>query len=559
MITNRLCLSMFVLGFVFQTSTAQINTPDSTKLNNESFDIVKPFEPVLADALKIEFSPDVAVATTNGNGIIKNPVFNDYVVPNRLLKLFYKPPQLKPLAYQNDKSKKDGKNSDKFEHVWIKAGFGNITLPLVDVAVNTSPTNKGYYGLNANFMHAKGDLKYQQNDNIAVMGYGKRILKLSELNFDVGYKNSKHFNYGYNHFNSNLDYTSDSLKIVRQSIGANLNLGTGNENELNASYFAALGFEHFFDNRDGKEEEIKADLNLNKSFNENWRIGLNNQLHTALFKNKNEKHNDLALNSLPYISYFAHWGKILLGLNAGLNNTEFVPYPNLSLEIWAIPEKLSILAGINKVIHTNNYQSLSNNNPFITNELEYKNTKKETRLIGVRGVLSNKATLEIKGYQQISQEQPLYVNNKSDIKTMEVLYEPKLSSLNTSIEMVLTLTSKLSGSINAGLHKYKLEKQKEAWHLPTLDATLIVSYMPVAKLQLGTEWYLAGGVKAQASDDSVIKLKTGLEANLMAKYTINKNISLFCNLNNLTNTKYQTFLQYPVYGFQALAGFILKF
>jgi hypothetical protein len=69
-----------------------------------------------------------------------------------------------------------------------------------------------------------------------------------------------------------------------------------------------------------------------------------------------------------------------------------------------------------------------------------------------------------------------------------------------------------------------------------------------------------GGMKAwNPVTDKTVKLDAAFDLNFKAEYLFSQSFSFFVQLNNITSTKYPLFLNYPVRGFQAMAGVTWSF
>ena len=89
---------------------------DPGDIDPENIDIVKPYEPILGDAVRINFSPALPSKEELDR---QRPTFKDYYVPNRFLTgIQYEPPTLKPIAY---KFKND---EGLVKNFWLRAGYG---------------------------------------------------------------------------------------------------------------------------------------------------------------------------------------------------------------------------------------------------------------------------------------------------------------------------------------------------------------------------------------------------------------------------------------------------
>ena len=79
------------------------------------------------------------------------------------------------------------------------------------------------------------------------------------------------------------------------------------------------------------------------------------------------------------------------------------------------------------------------------------------------------------------------------------------------------------------------------------------------KLKIKAELYLANSIPYldAAGDEQVL---TGVtDISLGATYDVTKNIGVFLDLNNITNTSNTRFFRYPNFGFNVLVGVKARF
>ncbi len=67
------------------------------------------------------------------------------------------------------------------------------------------------------------------------------------------------------------------------------------------------------------------------------------------------------------------------------------------------------------------------------------------------------------------------------------------------------------------------------------------------------------GVEVAPNTITTKQLKGFVDMNIGLDYRYTKNISLFVNLNNLTNNQYQRWVNLPVYGFNVMGGLTVSF
>ncbi|MGB1205360.1 MAG: hypothetical protein ACPG5B_06935 [Chitinophagales bacterium] len=531
---------------------------DEPVIESESIDIIKPYEPVLADAVRIKFSPSLPTKAELDRA---KPKFDDYFVPNRFLTMNYEPAALKPLSYRKSK-KKSSTEKEELYNVWIRAGAGNLALPLLEAAVSTSQSDKFVAGLHAAYIAGKSSkLEFQDYGKMSVGAFGKSFLETAYAQFKLDYQRDTYHYYGFHADTLLFDVPeiADSIRQNFQTISAAVELGSSTENDMEIDYKLDAALHLFSDNYDAKEQNIILNGEATKVLTEVSLLEGHFRTYFSNFKRDTTGNSNLALDISPKFTMLPSIGKITLGASLLLNSGKFYPFPYIAAELNLSPEKLQVYASWKKEIVSNNYMNLSEKNPFLGLNFELKNSVYEQRSIGLKGLVASNINYNINVYQNISKDQPLFVNDSTDMTKFGIIYDTKMTNLGGKIELNYLLKDKGSIGIDANVNAYNTEQEEEAWHLPSMKVGINGRYQFSPKLSLGIDVFVLSGAKARLADGTTTNLKGTADINLAVKYEIIKNVALFCNVNNLAGIKYERYLNYPTYGFNALGGLIVRF
>lgn len=526
----------------------------------ESIEIIKQYEPVLADAVKIEFYPDVTLGD-DGQGQNKNPVFNDYYVPNRFLSIGYDPVPLKPIGYDGkDKKKGKGTDDENIYHAWLRAGYGNLNTPFADLALSNGKSKKWAGGLQGSYISSSNkNLEFQDYSRIGAQAFGKIFLKNTYAGLDLAYHRDNFFYYGYDHADTSLTFEKDSLRQRYQTISTGITVGNSTENDALLDYSVRPELHVFSDNRDGRETNILLKGNATKAFNENLGIGLKLLVHQSMFKTDEAEDKDLLLNLTPSLGYKATWGQVSGGLSAILDSSKFYPAPYIRADFFAIPQTLTVYAEWSKEGIKNNYMNLAANNPFVSNELLFANSRHENRFVGIKGSIEKKISYNLKGFYNTVANQALYVNDSIDRKQFIVRYEPNMRVYGAALEVTTRFSERVKIGLQTTYNSYKGDVEEKMWHLPKLNINLRGEIMPIDKLNITLDFFALQGMYGLAADGTAQSIKTALDLNAAARFAITKNIGIFASVNNILSQKYERYLGYPVYGLNALGGLSVRF
>lgn len=547
-----------LIGLILLCSPLNFTQAQNDKgiVKGENFDVVKAYEPVLADAVKVDISPDLP----SYDDLAKNkPTFNDYYVPSRLLSLTYEPPALKPLPYSDGKGKNKDKVVDDLQHIWLRAGFGNLTTPLIDLSVSSGKSDKFTVGANGFYNSSKGKLDYQDFSRFGGLAYGKLFLGKSVLGLNAGYTQHRLNYYGYDHADTTLNIIADSIKQRYQTVGGSISLGSAQENDAQINYQIGLDYKHFGDLEKAGENNINLHGDIDKALGEHVEIGAKAHFIYTNFNKSDISSHSTALNFTPTATYRASFGDFEVGASALLSESKFYAFPYLNLQAHIIPEKLSIYGIWKKDVLENDYIALATANPFVNDELEFANSLRQERALGVKGSIGSLFSFNLKGFQTLTTEQALYVNEFTTPDRFTVIYDSLTTATGGQLELGIKLSTKLNATWTTTYQKYKLTNESTAWHLPNLKTNLLVEVHPIDKLHISTDIFVLQGIKARLANGSATNLAAIIDLNVAAKYDIIKNLSVFANINNIIGKQYVQYYQYPNYGLNALGGLILKF
>jgi len=97
-------------------------------------------------------------------------------------------------------------------------------------------------------------------------------------------------------------------------------------------------------------------------------------------------------------------------------------------------------------------------------------------------------------------------------------------------------------------------------HRPTYKLAASGSYNLYQKFIFSADLIAQGGMKAiDPVTDKSVKLNGAFDLNFKTEYLFSESFSAFVQLNNIVGNKYPIFLNYPVRGFQVLAGITWSF
>ena len=231
----------------------------------------------------------------------------------------------------------------------------------------------------------------------------------------------------------------------------------------------------------------------------------------------------------------------------------------MGMERNLLDHKIIFYNGWSRVLQKNSYQTFSNSNPYISNKITYKNSRIEDRFVGFKGTPAPWITYNVLFSQKIYNHLPLFVNDSTDMRKFEVVYDKRTSVINLLGEVDIVVNNNLKVLVMASYFRYELDQEAKAWHMPSFKMNVAAHYKIGEKILLTAELFGIDKTFAKLPGNKTETLKGIADVNVGAEYKFNKFFTIFANANNLVGTKHERWYNYPSYGFNALAGVKLTY
>lgn len=173
-------------------------------------------------------------------------------------------------------------------------------------------------------------------------------------------------------------------------------------------------------------------------------------------------------------------------------------------------------------------------------------------MAGFKGSIQN-FDYDIRFTNKVAKNLALYVNDSTDMKRFDIVYDRRTQIINFQIEAGYTINQKLKFDLVAGYSVYETLDQLKAWHMPAFSGNLRVSYLWEEKLYTYIDINGIAGAFGKVKYNSVA-LKGAADINLGASYKFHKNFSVFLDAKNLAHMKYQNWYLYPQFGANVMLG-----
>lgn len=563
-----------LLGLSTQTY-AQAKKEEPTKpVTVDSFDVVRDYKPILADAVKIRRSPDM----TNKRNYMSKLTYGN--VPDKKLDINTGLKELKVQELPFTKAQEQKSN-------YAKLGMGNLGTILGEAYIAVEDYQDLRYGGYLKHLNQKGSLEAQKYSRQEVGIFGRRVLPAFTLDGTLGYNR-----YATRFYGNPTDLSNQTLNPAHEAQSFNdffvLGELTSNYNPDNTSalsYSAKVDAYVFKDKYQASENSVALSGYLNKRLNA-FNIGANLAVDVNSIGGTSNKPNGKFNNSLatinPYISFKGLNYTLTLGANIVSefgDSSRFNIFPSAEVDFGLVPGYVHLFGGITGGAKKASYKSFAQQNPYLGPNLNYQNMLERLSFFG--GVKGNAgATFGYKAkvmYKSI-EGLPLFVNNVSTPYQFDVVYDgnanDKVSYFGIEGEMNLRLSQLVNVGGRLNIDNYTTAGQDEAWFTPKLRFAANARFNISEKLYIDAEglfhglsyaktfnYNLALYDPAAANSTAIVPgsyakviIPEFFDLSAGAEYKATSKLGVFVKANNIFNKEYSRYLYYPRMGFNVIGG-----
>ena len=539
---NKVLLLLIACCFLSPEIFAQRDTS-----KRQTIEITSSYKPVLRNTVKINLYASPISPDTSRPRMA-------YSIPPQNLFFAYQPATLKPLELQTDTALQLGDRNQ------LKVGFGNLSTPYVSGAFSFGDGKKNLLNVYGDYISSRGKIKNQDFSEMNLKGTGSIFSAKNETYAGVAFAQHEYYQYGYDH--STYTYDKPSLRRSYQDLSANVGFRNIAINDLNVNYNPHMELHAF--SREGKVSETSLLLNLpvEKKFGENVSFKV-----TALgnFNKYTEKNSPLQItNNLfqlaPELVYYSDRFTFHGGITPAWNNSTLSVLPNIYGEAQLQEKVLVIQAGwIGRFIN-NSFRSLSRGNPYMQDPAFLNNTKEIQYYGGIKATVGQHFNFNAKAAFISYNDLPLFVNDSLDGKSFYISNESSLKNLQLHGDMNFISQDKFTLTAGLDLNTYTgMHDNAKAWGLFPLKLTGSFRWNAFKEVLFKGDLFAFSGAKALLKDGAERNLKGGTDISAGAEFKINKQFSAWLDFDNILNSKYERWNNYPVYGFQVIGGILVHF
>ena len=541
---------LLILGYV-------ITTLAQTGGTNQTFTTTTTFEPTIKDAVMLGDLPeikDTVKKITNINyNIQSSPLVSKYeVVPIDAAKM-----KNEPLS--------------KLYRSLLKVGLGTYTTPYAEIWLNSLRTRDIAYGVHYKHLSSSSQLKnvgYSGfSDNEAEL-FANKFYKKHTLTGEFNYKrNVVHF-YGYDTTENHL--TKDFTKQCYQLFEPSITLQSHYTDSSKINHRIKLGYYNLSDLFYVAENNIKLNTMFNTFINkERLFVGLDVDYYNH--KLQKDTFNNAIIKLNPYFDAHGKKWKADIGLAVAMDmfssqsDAKFYIYPQLNAQFDVYESIIIPYAGINGGLQKNSFRSLSNENPFISSTIDYKNTNTKYNVYaGLKGNLSSNMSYDAKASYSSVDNMAFFIIDYSDSSTLDNKYKVVYDNtilFNVTGQLKYQYKEKLHFIAKGNYYNYQTQLLTRAYHKPDFDLTLSTIYNLKSKIIIKADVFVLGNqfsltkIKDNNTFITQPKILDGVgDINLSVEYRYTKMLSFFVKCNNIANMRYYRWEKYPSQRFNFMIG-----
>ena len=493
-------------------------------------------------------------------------------------------------AAKNDKLVAPTKN-------FLMAGFGTSISPVFLYKHNSMLTKT--LGLGVGIKHNSSWLNIKDYAPSGYMNNGFDVnLTTSKINGlqmsgDVYFKNDMYHYYGVNLVETPL--TDEQIEkycgpFTNNRVGVQFGLAstTTRVGELShkgsVGYHCLINMEHF------------VDLEYGLGYTQNWwgdkshpqKVGVDVGVQYDGYEDERYylSQNRIFFKVNPFFEMSGEFYRLRLGvLLDGTTKIEdddhfFAIRPDVSGSLFVLNKKLEFYAGVNGGRKLTRFSELTNENPFMPHEKMCLLLTQNVKFGFEGGVRTNVAEivdLHLGVRYRRTDNDPLFVSDYLDAQVTQPGFVPIYNAFSVVYDKTLQLSVladvrvKMRNSLTADLgfayNHYNLALYQYAWHRPSVEGKVKLTYDFNDKLSFNAAFLYQGGrynaFKPAIGEDgevvNAVKVKDIFDVSLGADYKVSDQLTVFALLDNVACQKYQLYYNYPVTGIRFFAGVKLRF
>lgn len=532
------------------------------KAVTEEIEVVRPYKPVLAEAVKLRRSPDL-------NDVKTYKAKFNYSLTDRKLELNS---DINKLQAQQVVAERESELINNY----VKGAFGSAGTTLAEAYINIGRDEALQAGAFFKHFGQSGSLNKQNLNQQQLSAFGRSIGDQVTLSGRLNFQRNGFYFYGVDKSNPalNPDPAKQALSFL-EAEGEIVNKFTDDPDAL--SYAAKINGYVWSDQYKAKESSIVINGYLNKRIS-SLNLGLASSVEFGKSKDELTSVGNNLFKLNPYITLQTNGVKINAGINFVQEFGAFSSsriFPAVTADFTLIPDYLQIFGEVKGDVNRNSLKLLTDENPFLNSNIAIRNSVEKLSISGgIKGTGGPGFGYKARFYHKRIEDMPLFVNNFENFNKFDVIYDfgtMKLSGLEGEISVQVSDALKWTGKLN--LEDYKPAAETQSWFKPQLRLSSDLMYAITKQITLNAAVALQGDSKAKVytaapanpylipdlANETVVNVKGFIDLGVGATYKINNKFSAFARVNNLLNNKYSKYLHYEAIGLSIFGGVAYSF
>ncbi len=526
-------------------ATAQRTVPSDTTIKSTTIEIIQSYKPQVKQAPKPEWMPALPPADTS------RPVIN-YDVPQQSLFYTYSSLPLRPLALGRDTLLLPFKN-------YLKLGGGNLSTLFLDAGIGSIRGKDYETGLHLHHISQNGTIKDQQSSLSGLEAYAGLHKEKNDFHLLLTGGRNQYSYYGGDPI---FLYRGDTVKQVYTSVKLMLDMANRKDTNTKLTYHPSILASYY--NAKYSTNELTLGFNAPFAYSPDstfdWLVGLDGVITNYKTGDLSISNNFIEIKPGIAIHDGAIAGHVLAGFALGKGNNKYI-LPDILATYYHAPTGLHFSAGWQAGVRQNSFEQLSTINPYIYNlDSSLKQTRRDEVFGQVQGKYGDHLSFSARASWNAYIDMPTYLNDGFFYKQFLVYYQ-NLNSMGISASIRYAESNIWSAGISCNIYGYYGSSNVKvyAWQIPDKQLKGDIIYSPSNKLSMSAYISLLGGLYANnaAGQPLSIDMNTDLGGNI--EYLLIPRLSIFLQVNNILNQKYQRWYGYEAYGTNIYGGLRLKF
>lgn len=543
MIRTTLNKVIFILPLTFVCTAS--HGQDTTR--RQTIQITSSYKPSLRNTVKIN--------------LYASPISPDssrprlaYNIPPENLFFAYQPVSLNPLSLQADTSLKLGERNQ------LKVGYGNLSTPYVAGAFSFGDGKHNLGNIYGNYISSRGKIKNQDFGEWNVKGTGSIFSATNETYAGAEFAEHEYYQYGYDH--TLHDFTKDSIRRSYQDFSATVGFRNTATNAVGINYNPHLEVHEFSRENKATETTLIVDVPAEKRFSDavSFKIAARGNFDKYQLKGSSVSVTNNLFELAPELVYYSDMFTFHGGITPSWNNNTLAVLPNIYAEVQLQQNALMVQAGwVGKYI-ANSFRTLSGDNPYMQDPVFFNNTKEVQYYGGIKATVGKHFNFNARAAIISYTDMPLFVNDTVFGNSFVLHNESKLTNLQIHGDMNFISQDKFTAAAALDLNSYTgLHDNAKAWGLFPLKFTGSLRWNAFKELLFKADLIAFSGGKALLKNNVEKDLTGGTDLSAGAEFKLNKQFSVWLDFDNILNSQYERWNNYPVYGFQVIGGVLVHF